>query len=111
MIKEFIECHKDKNVETRYYAGRIGKDSKRGCFRVICQQYGAEESFSVGQPVYDENGNIMGYLGIGLCSDLDYAVNGIRIPVEYWEICLSTEHCMEGKRVYTYWQNKQRLEE
>lgn len=60
---------------------------------------------AIGQPVYNSSGALMGYLGVGLFDMLDYSMD-IRIPCEYWEICLPTEDCIEGSLIYTYWQNK-----
>ena len=111
-VKKFIEHYKDDVPEDalRYEAGKV-IDDKYG-FHIGWEQYGAEETFSVGQPVYDEHGNIMGYLGIGLYSNLDYSTDkNIRIPVAYWQICLATQHCKAGKKVITYWQEKERARE
>ena len=66
-------------------------------------QLWAETSFSIWQWVYDEEWNIMWYLWIWLFSNLDYAVK-IRIPCNYWKICLPTEHCRVWKKVVSYWQ-------
>lgn len=110
-IKKFIDHYKDDvPVDAlKYHAGNV-VDDEYG-FHIGWEQYGAQETFSVGQPVYDEHGNIMGYLGIGLYSNLDYSTDGgIRIPSEYWQICLPTQHCKAGKKVFTYWQNKKRAE-
>lgn len=110
-IKRFIEHYKDDVPESalQYEAGKVVAD-KYG-FHIGWEQYGAQETFSVGQPVYDEYGNIMGYLGIGLFSSLDYSTDRkIRIPVSFWQICLPTQHCKAGKKVFTYWQNKKMAE-
>lgn len=106
MIK-FIDQYKEKNVATKYDAGIVSKCGED--FMVACEMLGAGETFSIGQPVYDRDKNLMGYLGIGLYNHLNYSTEGkIRIPVEYWAICLPTQHCVEGKRVYTYWQNRKK---
>ena len=47
--------------------------------------------------------NIMGWLGIGLFEILNYSAK-VRVPCEYWQICLPTKFCETGKQVYTYWQ-------
>lgn len=102
-VNRFIDHYKDENVATRYYAGRVYKYDNY--FIIAYGMQGAEETFSIGQPVYDKCNNIMGYLGIGLYANLDYSTEGkIRIPAEHWMICLPTKHCVEGKTVYTYWQ-------
>jgi hypothetical protein len=72
-------------------------------FQGIC------ETFTIGQPVYDSDNNLMGYLGVGLYKNLDYAhdkdkYNGEKIPSEKWEIRNPTKYCQEGKQVFTYWQ-------
>lgn len=107
-IERFIDHYKDKEVEIKYSAGIVEK-YYNGDFIIVHEQKGAEETFSVGQPVYDEDKNLMGYLGIGLFQSLNYYTdNNIRIPAEHWRICLPTEHCVAGKKVYTYWQNEER---
>ncbi|MBR1904876.1 MAG: hypothetical protein IJ819_00235 [Clostridiales bacterium] len=103
-IKRFIDHHKDEDVDTGYDAGRVIKDNNN--FIVGYETFGAAETFSIGQPVYDEDKNLMGYLGIGLYDALNYSCREIRIPVEYWVICLPTSYCKAGKKVYTYWQTK-----
>lgn len=103
MISRFIDCYKDTNVETKYDAGHIVQDD--GEYVVGCAQFGAERTFSIGQPVYDKDHNLMGYLGIGLFHHLDYAAD-MRIPSEKWVVLMPTKYCEEGKKVFTYWQNK-----
>lgn len=90
---------------TQYDAGVVRE--YEGNFMIAFETRGAEETFSIGQPVYDADGSIMGWLGIGLYRNLDYSAE-VRVPCEYWQICLPTEHCEAGKRVYTYWQDKER---
>ena len=104
----FVEQIKMKNVATKYDAGTVCEID--GNFIIGYEMKGAEETFSIGQPVYDVDGNIMGWLGIGLYSSLNYS-SEIRIPCEYWQICLPTKHCVVGKKVYTYWQYKAESEE
>lgn len=111
MIKRFItELNRDVDYKDNliYSAGQVLVCSNE-C-RVGFEQYGAGETFSVGQPVYDIDGNLLGYLGIGLADSLDYSCS-IRVPVEYWTICLPTKYCTHGKQVYTYWQNKAKSSE
>lgn len=105
-IKRFVDYQKG-DYPTKYNAGYITE--RYGDFLIAESQKGAEETFSIGQPVYDIENNLMGYLGIGLYANLDYATE-IRIPVEYWKICLPTKYCITGKSVYTYWQNKAHVE-
>lgn len=111
MIKRFIaELNKDVDYKDNliYSAGKVIVTNDE-C-RVGFEQYGAGETFSVGQPVYDRDGNLLGYLGVGLADSLDYSCS-IRVPVEYWTICLPTKYCTHGKQVYTYWQNKAKSSE
>ena len=108
-INRFINHYEDENVATKYDAGIVGM--KNGNYMVAYEREGARETFSVGQPVYDKDKNLMGYLGIGLYAYLDYSTHGqVRIPVEYWMICLPTKYCVEGKKIYTYWQTNQKGE-
>lgn len=107
MKLRFVDQLKMENVATKYDAGTVCE--RDGNFVIGYEMKGAEDTFSVGQPVYDVDGNIMGWLGIGLYSSLDYSAE-IRIPCEYWQICLPTKHCVAGKKVYTYWQNKAKSE-
>ena len=109
-MDRFIDHYKDENVETEYHAGMVTKHGNG--FMISDQTKGAEETFSVGQPVYDKDNNLMGYLGIGLYANLDYSTERqVRIPVEYWIICLPTKFCESGKRVYTYWQMKKAMKD
>lgn len=94
----------------KYYAGKAYKYNDT--FIVGYEQMGAQDTFSIGQPIYDEEGNLMGYLGIGLLNSLDYATYSLgdeyrtlRVPVETWQICLPTKHCIHGKKIVTYWQH------
>lgn len=106
-INKFINHYEDENVATKYDAGIVCMEN--GNYMVGYEMKGAKETFSVGQPVYDEDKNLMGYLGIGMYENLDYSTYGhIRIPVEYWMICLPTKYCVEGKKIYTYWQINQK---
>lgn len=104
-MNRFIDRYKDKNIDTQYDAGVVHKNGND--FAIAYEQKGAEETFSIGQPVYDKDKNLMGYLGIGLYASLDYSTEGqVRIPCEYWMICLPTKYCIAGKKVYTYWQTQ-----
>lgn len=105
VMNRFIDHYEDKNVDTQYGAGVVRKYGNG--FLIAYETRGAEKTFSIGQPVYDKDKNLMGYLGIGLYANLDYSTEGrIRIPVEHWTICLPTNHCVDGKAVYTYWQTQ-----
>ena len=98
----FIGQIEEEKLATEYDAGIVCKDD--GNYLIGYEMKGAEETFSIGQPIYDEDGFIMGWLGIGLFSSLDYSETKVRVPCEYWQICLPTKHCIAGKKVYTYWQ-------
>lgn len=102
-----------------YFAGRVCKLGKSDApednlFLVFDYQYGAAEFFRVGMPVYDEDLNLMGYLGLGLWKNLDVSHKHRdvvpNIPSTRWEVRNPTEHCKNGKRMYTFWQmvNKKR---
>ena len=89
----------------KYSAGHISECN--GHYIISGEQAGAEATFTIGQPIYDYMGNLMGYLGIGLYDALNYSTDtGLRLPVEHWIVCLPTEYCEVGKSVRTYWQNK-----
>lgn len=104
-INRFIDCYENTDVTTEYDAGHIVFDD--GEYIIAYAQYGAEKTFSIGQPVYDKDRKLMGYLGVGLYHHLDYSTTKpIRIPSEKWVVLLPTEHCKNGKKVFTYWQNK-----
>ena len=107
-INRFIDCYQKDGYATDFSSGIVCIYGSG--YMVGYEQMGARATFSVGQPVYDEDGNLMGYLGIGLYENLDYATGGEldRVPVEHWTICLPTPHCNVNKRIYTYWQNRQR---
>lgn len=109
-IKRFIDQIKEGvNKEWMHLSsGWVYFD--RESYHITEQQKGAEEDlFSVGQPVYDKDGNLMGYLGIDILTHLNYASDcDVKTPCEVWKICRPTEYCKHGKRVYTYWQNKEK---
>ena len=98
---KFIKQLKIKDVDIQYNAGVVCEEN--GNYIIGYEMKGAENTFSIGQPVYDKDKNIMGWLGIGLYSTLNYSAE-VRVPCEYWQICLPTEFCKVGKQVYTYWQ-------
>lgn len=111
-ISRFIKQYDVEGIEiaTEFDAGKVCAND--GEYIISYEMQGARETFSVGQPVFDKDGNLMGYLGIGVFNHLDYATTEpIRIPVEYWKICLPTKHCEVGKKVYTYWQHKAESED
>lgn len=95
--------------ETRYNAGTVYEENDG--FGIGYSEMGAEKTFAIGMPIYDKDNNLMGYLGIGLYDALDYSETDVRVPCEYWQICLPTEHCKSGKDVYTYWQMLERKEQ
>ncbi len=107
-IPKFIEQLKQlkiKEMDKQYDAGIVCETN--GNYIIGYETQGAEETFSIGQPVYDKDKNIMGWLGIGLFGTTDYSLETI-IPCEYWQICLPTKYCAVGKKVYTYWQIKEK---
>lgn len=108
-MDKFINQIKETGIDNSFDAGIVVEIN--GEYAIGYEMGGAQKSFSVGQPVYDADGNIMGWLGIGLFENLNYDNNDVRIPCEYWKICLHTAYCHTGKKVYTYWQNKTKEEE
>lgn len=107
-INRFIDVMHE-NMETKYDAGVVYKYENG--FIVSYEQRGALNTFSVGQPVFDEDGNVMGYLGIGMYRSLNYGTTiEERTPVEHWTICLPTKFCVAGKKIFTYYQNKKKKE-
>ena len=81
-IKRFIDEYKNDYSESlKYLAGEICENGN-----ITNQQNGAEETFSVGMPVYSADGDELGRLSIGLFDNLDYSTDGIKIPVETWQV-------------------------
>lgn len=84
-IKTFIDdCTTEyKEFELSLRAGYIDEDG------IICNaQMGAIDTFSVGMPVYDDDGVELGRLSIGLWKNLDWAQDkiDIKIPAHYWRV-------------------------
>lgn len=102
MIKLFINEYKNKydKKTLSYNAGEICEDGD-----ITNQQLGAEETFSVGMPVYDKNGIELGKLSIGLFDNLNYHAPDLdcSIPVYSWRV-----DCYKGKRqnIKTFYQNR-----
>lgn len=112
MIKWFVDDILMDEIDEKllqYDAGEVAL--KDGNYIITNNMLGARELFSIGQPVYDNGGRLMGYLGIGLFNHLNYSDRNMRIPVEYWQICLPTEDCISGKQVFTYWHNRAKKKE
>ena len=105
MIKEFIEQNNIESGDLQYYAGRIS--SNNGDYIIGYSQRGAEDTFSICQPMFDKDHNLLGYLGIGMYQHLDYTHHPHKtdIPCYYWKICSPTQYCQVGIEVFTYWQN------
>jgi hypothetical protein len=84
-IRTFIDdCtteYKEFNLSLR--AGYIDEDG------IICNaQMGAIDTFSVGMPVYDDDGVELGRLSIGLWKNLNWSQDkiDIEIPVHHWRV-------------------------
>ena len=113
IIKDFYNQIRDNDkIDTIYGAGEVCELSDGNYIVGYCTA-GAEDTFSIGQPVYDADSNLLGYLGIGLFENLNNATSllpdefkDVRIPSYYWRICLPTPHCKPGKEIFTYWQNR-----
>lgn len=105
MILEFTEQNNIESGSLQYSCGRIS--SNNGEYIIGYSQKGAEDTFSICQPMFDEDNNLLGYLGIGMYSHLDYSdhPHKLNIPCYYWKICNPTKHCKVGIEVFTYWQN------
>jgi hypothetical protein len=102
-IKRFIDEYKKcylKNL--KYYAGEVCENGD-----ITLQQWGAEETFSVGMPAYSISGEKLGNLSIGLFDNFNYSTM-IKIPVETWRI-----DNYKGKRqkIKTFYQKKADNEE
>ena len=107
MIKTFREQLNDgiNEEDLKYNAGYVRKHNDD--FVVSTYQIGAGETFSIGQPLYNENGDILGYLGIGCFDELsEHVPIDIYVPAYYWKICKPSNYCADGVRVFTYWQKE-----
>ncbi|MDR0497682.1 MAG: hypothetical protein LBH42_08720 [Treponema sp.] len=104
MYKRFVTQESVERDLLKYSAGQVSDDRER--LIIAYQQKGAEDTFSIGQPVYDKEYNLMGYMEIIVWGSLDYSerFNGENIPVEHWAIGNPTKYCRVGKQVLTYWQ-------
>ena len=105
MILEFIKQYNIEVGSLQYSCGRIS--SNNGEHIIGYSQKGAEDTFSICQPMFDKDNNLLGYLGIGMYRNLNYThkPNGIDIPCYYWKICNPTQYCQVGIEAFTYWQN------
>ena len=105
MILEFIKQDSIEVGSLQYSCGRISVNN--GEYILGYSQKGAEDTFSICQPVFDKDNNLLGYLGIGMYQHLNYSdsPHDINIPCYYWKICNPTKHCKVGIEVFTYWQN------
>lgn len=101
-IKTFIDEYKTEYDEKTlsYKAGEICEEGD-----ITNQQAGAEETFAIGMPIYDVNGNEIGKLGIRLFENLNYHTPdfNIKIPVYFWFV-----ENYKGKRqtIKTYYQKR-----
>ena len=87
-------------------SGHVSIQEENNTFIVAGQQMGAQDLFSIGQPVYDIDNNLMGYLGIGIWYNLNYHAPQYKeeIPSDHWTIEKPTKHCIRGKQVFNYYQ-------
>jgi len=88
-------------------AGRVSQRDYG--FQVAYEQMGAQGTFSIGQPVYNIENQLMGFLSIGLYESLDVHIenkdcHGENIPAYFWRIDNPTSACQHGEKVYTFWQ-------
>jgi len=105
MILEFTEQNSIESGSLQYFGGKFAHNNSE--YIIGYSQKGAEDTFSICQPMFDEDNNLLGYLGIGMYSHLDYSdhPHKLNVPVYYWKICNPTKYCKVGIEVYTYWQN------
>jgi len=112
-MRRFIDDIKNPPcLKGNYYSGHVSRNDYEEpgtTYYVAYEQQGAADTFSVGMPVYDKEKNLMGFLGVGLWQNLNYAKgdmtpDGVSIPVERWEIRNPTQFCQQGKDVFTFWQ-------
>lgn len=101
-IKRFVaDIDSNYSESIKYDAGHVETNGN-----IIQAQFGAIDTFSIGMPVFSTGNKFLGYLGLRLYENLDYATeshrtNRHKIPVEHWVI--------EGYRgnrmpIKTYWQ-------
>lgn len=99
-INEYNNKYDDKTLQ--YRAGEICEDGD-----ITNQQLGAEETFAIGMPIYDEEGNELGKLSIGLFKNLNYSTPPtITIPVYTWRV--DGYRAAKRKRIYTYYQHNRK---
>ena len=105
MILEFTEQNSIESGDLQYSGGKVTHNNDE--YIVWYSQRGAEDTFSICQPIFDKDNNLLGYLGIGMYQHLNYSdsPHDINIPVYYWKICNPTKYCKVGIEVFTYWQN------
>ena len=100
-IKVFVFTHNDKPNEFTLGLSS-GYIDERG--HITNQQKGAEDTFAIGMPVYDDEDNFVGHLSIGLFENLNWSdrtSDGQEMPVYYWKV-----DGYKGKRqgIKTYYQ-------
>ena len=105
MIKEFTKQDSIEGGYLKYSAGNVYFND--GDYIIGYEQKGAEDTFSICQPMFDNESNLLGYLGIGMYQNLNYThhPHNLDIPCYYWKICNPTKYCKVGTEVFTYWQN------
>lgn len=86
--KKFIDHYKDEISDDilAYDKGLIYEDGF-----IHSHQFGAEQGFFVGMPIYSLDNEFLGYLEVGVSKNLDYATDNklhddIKIPVESWRV-------------------------
>lgn len=107
MISTFFEQSRPDGVST-ILSSKIDYDPGINQYIIVQTYKELEETFSIGQPVYDCNYNLVGYLSIKLyASTYTYKKNDselLKVPIYYWIVGNPTKYCKSGSYIYTYWQ-------
>ena len=100
-IKLFVNEYKTKydDKTLSYTAGEICRNGA-----ITNQQQGAEDTFAIGMPVYDESGKELGKLSIGLFENLNYHTpdTDLKIPAYSWRV--DGYKSEVRKKIKTYYQ-------
>jgi hypothetical protein len=106
-IELFYDQEKPDDKWLTYDSGKL-VESSSGRLCIAYEERGARMLYSVGQPIYDTDYNLLGHLGIGIYNNLNYCdspnkEHDILIPVYFWSIENQTRFAISGTKVKTYW--------